>query len=420
MTSPAPSSAVKVPVQPNVFVGRQPILDRDRHVFGYELLFRSNLKDNFFAARDGDRASSATIHNSLNVMGLSAISNGHRAFVNITRQLLVNELYMVMPPAEAVIELLETVEPDAEVVAACRKLKDAGYLLALDDFVFRPGYEPLLEIADFVKIEFLGRSAEERAATVEQFAQRNTCLIAEKVETNEDFEQGLNLGYSYFQGYFFCKPEIVAGRDVPAFKRNYLRFLHETTKPVLDFALLEQVVKEEPSLSVKLLRYLNSAMFGLRTKVDSIRQALALMGEKQLKQWASLVALTSLGEDKPSELVTLCLVRARCCEVLCPLMDLKGRELDLFLLGLLSAVDALLDRPLNEVLSEMPVAHDVKAALLGSTTLLGSVYGLVIACERGNRRLITALSSKLGISEEKVGRIYCESMLWADAILHAR
>lgn len=416
----APSSASTVISDPNVFIGRQAILDREKQLFAYELLFRSNNKDNFFQGGNGDRASCQTINNTMNVMGLASVSSGRRAFINITRELLVNELYTVLPPSEAVIELLETVKPDAQVVAACKKLKDSGYLLALDDFVFSPGYEPLLDIADFVKIDFLGTNLEQRTKTVEQFSNRNICLLAEKVETQEDFAQGLKLGYSYFQGYFFCKPEILGAREIPAVKANYLRFLHAVTQPVLDFAVIEQIVKEEPSLSVKLLRYLNSSLVGLRSKVESIKQSLSLMGERQLKQWASLVALTGLGDDKPPELVTICLVRARFCETLCPQLKLTGRELDLFLMGLLSAVDALLDRPMNQVLSEMPVPHDVKAALLGSSTLLGSVCGLTLACERSNKKLISVLAKKLNLDEQRISQLYCDAMLWADRILHGR
>jgi c-di-GMP-related signal transduction protein len=419
MTATASTAPTGAPqIDNNVFVGRQAILDRERESFAYELLFRANTSENFFNHNDGDRASGRTINAAMNVLGLHAVTGGHKAFINITRKLLVNDLYTVLPVDEVVIELLENIEPDQEVIKACEKLKERGYLLALDDFEYKPEYEPLMDMADFVKIQFMGATVDQLEKVTERFAGKRTCLLAEKVETQEDFEQGLKLGYSYFQGYFFCKPEILAGREIPAFKRSYIRFLQQLNQPEIDFAELESIIKEEVSLSVKLLRYLNSAKFGMRSKIDSIKQALALLGERPLKQWASLVALSSLADDKPTELVTLCLIRARFCEQLCPLVGMKGRELDLFLMGLLSAIDALVDRPLNQILSEMPLAHDVRAALMGSSTLLGSVYGLLLACERGNTKVAQLLAGKLKLDEVAATNIYCQSMLWADQILH--
>ena len=402
----------------NVFIGRQPILNGQRQLYGYELLFRSNSVDNHFNGTDGDAASFKTMNNALNVLGLTSLTGGRKAFINITRKLLVEEAYSVLPPDESVIEILETVMPDAAVIHACMRMKDAGYMLALDDFVFRPGFEPLLDIADFIKVDFIDLNAKQRAAMVELVAGRSACLLAEKVETQHDFQEALNLGYSLFQGYFFCKPEIVSGRELPPVKRQYLRFLQEAMRPNPSYATLEQIVKEEPSLSVKLLRYLNSAMFGLRSKVDSIKQALAMLGDRQIRQWASLVALTSLGDDKPTETLTLCLIRAKFCEELCPHLKLDGRDLDLFFLGLLSGLDGLVDRPISEMLSEMPVAQDVKAALMGSTTLFGTIYGLVLACERGRRSVIQLLAGKVGIPEDLVLKLYLEAIAWADTVLH--
>jgi c-di-GMP-related signal transduction protein len=411
-------SSPRIATVPNAFVGRQAILDREQQVFGYELLFRSNNQDNFFAATDGDRASCQTMNTALNVMGLQAIIGSNLGFVNITRKLLLRRMYTVLPKEATVIELLENVEPDSDVISACRRLKDDGYLLALDDFVFAPGYEPLLDLADFVKIQFLGVSPEERRTITDRFAKSKINLIAEKVESRDDFEEGLRLGYSYFQGYFFCKPEIMSGREIPSYKQNYIRFLQQINRPKLNFEELESIVKQEVSLSVKLLRYLNSAKVGLRVKIDSIRQAMTMLGEEPLKRWGSLIALTSLGDDKPAELVTICLIRARFCELLAPLAGLAGRELDMFLLGLLSAADALVNSPMSHVLGEMPLAHDVKSALLGGTSIMGSILGLTMACERSNSHVIAMLVQKLNLPADRVSQCYCDAMLWADEVLH--
>jgi EAL and modified HD-GYP domain-containing signal transduction protein len=190
-------------------------------------------------------------------------------------------------------------------------------------------------------------------------------------------------------------------------------------RPNPNYSQLEQIVKEEPSLSVKLLRYLNSAMFGLRAKVESIKQALAMLGDRQIRQWASLVALTSLGDDKPAATLSLCLIRARFCEELCPHVNLTGRDLDLFFLGLLSGIDGLVDRPLGEMLADMPVPTDIKAALMGSSTTFGTIYGLVLACERGKPNVIKLLADKIKVPEELVTQLYCDAIAWADKIMQA-
>jgi EAL and modified HD-GYP domain-containing signal transduction protein len=405
-------------LSPNAFVGRQSILDRDQRLFGYELLFRSSQRENYFVHADGDQATCRTMNAALNVLGLNSLTGDHVGFVNITRQILLRELYTLLPADRIVIELLEDVEPDGQVIKACRKLKDHGYFLALDDFIFKPSYEPLLELADFVKIQFMGVSSAERSSITERLSRCNVKLLAEKVESHEDFEEGLRLGYSYFQGYFFCRPEVMSGREIPAYKQTYVRFLQQLNRPTIDFDQLEQIVRQDVSLSIKLLRYLNSAGMGLRVKIDSIRQALALLGEGPLKRWGSLIALTHLGDDKPAELVTLCLIRARFCELLAPLTGLIGRELDLFLLGLLSVADALVDSPMSDVLAHMPLASDVKAALLGNKTMLSTVIALTQACERCNHNIIQMMSTKLNIKPDHATSLYCESTVWADQILH--
>lgn len=403
----------------SVFVGRQPILTRERQLFGYELLYRSNNIDNHFNGTNGDQASCHTMNNALNVLGLGSVANGRKAFINMTRDLLLNGQYTVLPAKQTVIELLETIVPDQAVLRACMTLKDNGYLLALDDFVFRPGFDALVEMADFIKVDFLALNTNQRAGIAEMVNGRPVTLLAEKVESQHDFNEALGLGYGLFQGFFFCKPEIVSGRELPPVKRQYLRFLQESMRPNPNYAQLEQIVKEEPSLSVKLLRYLNSASFGVRSKVDSIKQALAMLGDRQIRQWASLVALTSLGGDKPTETLTLCLIRAKFCEELCPHVNLTGRDLDLFFMGLLSGLDALVDRPLNEMLADMPVSHDIKAALMGSSTTFGAIYGLVLACERGKPNVIKLMADKINVPADLVLQLYCDAIGWAERILRA-
>jgi EAL and modified HD-GYP domain-containing signal transduction protein len=409
-----------MPVEtPLAFIARQPVFDSEKNVFGYELLFRSG-RDNFFSNTDGDNASARTISNTMHVMGLGELTANKRAFINITRKLLLEGLYSVLPRERAIIELLETVEPDREVIAACKRLKAAGYTLALDDFVLRPGYEKLVEIADILKVDFMASDANQRREYARRFGGRSLALLAEKVEKPEEYREAIGLGYTYFQGYFFCKPELITAKDIPAFKRNYLRFLAEVYRPEIDYAALEAAIKREVSLSVKLLKYLNSSAFGVRHKIGSIQQALSLLGETAVKKWAAVVALAGLGEDKPLELAVLCVARGRFCEAVGAAMGLAGRDLDLFVMGLLSGLDALVDRPLTEVLSQTPLPEDVTAALLGTDTQtrLGRVYTLVLACERGHWGRVGAIAVQLGLQDEEVAGMYQESLRWTDELMN--
>ena len=397
-----------------IFLGRQPVFDRRQKVFGYELLYRSNDKKNAYDHRDGDQASRAVINNSLNVLPLTDVVGERRAFVNITRQLLVDGTYAVLPRERTVIELLETVEADQEVLAACKALKNNGYMLALDDFVLSPQSSALVEYADILKIDFLSTDANTRRWFVEEFGGGRLMMLAEKVESHSDFEEALGLGYTYFQGYFFCKPEIVAGKDVPALKHAYLRFLQQVNQPTINYDQLEETIKHEVSLSAKLFRYLNSAALGVRHRLNSIKQALALLGEGPLRKWASIVAFSALAEDKPTELLVTCLARARFCELMAPEIGLKGRKLDMFLMGLFSAVDALMDQPLDLLISQIPIPDDVSAALLGANTLLGRAYRLVLAFERSSAPLIDATAKTLNVPTQQAADLFCASLKWAD------
>ncbi len=230
-----------------VFLGRQPIFDRRRKVFGYELLYRSGDRQNAFDHADGDQATREVINNSLHVVPME-LSADKRAFINITRRLLLDQTWSILPADRAVVELLENVAADAEVLAALKQVKEAGYLLALDDFVLNAASRPLVEYADIIKIDFLACDKPQRQRHAEELGGGKIMLLAEKVETPEDFQQGMEMGYSYFQGYFFCKPEILSGKEVPAIKHNYLMFMQEVCRPDLNFDRLEEIIKHEVSL----------------------------------------------------------------------------------------------------------------------------------------------------------------------------
>ena len=399
------------------FVARQPIFDPHQKVYAYELLFRSGM-DNFFDASDPDQASTSVIVDSLLLMGMEKLTGGDRAFINCTRNVLIKGYAALLPKDKVVVEILESVEPDDEVVGACLRLKRAGFMLALDDFIYEERLEPLLPLIDFVKIDFRETTERDRKALVEKLSPRGIKMVAEKVETRSELQQASEMGYTYFQGYFFSKPEIIVAKDIPGYKLNYLRVLQAVNQPEINLVELENIIKLEASLTYKLLRYLNSAFFGFRTEIRSIHHALALLGEEELKKWASLIAMAAMGADKPPELVVSVIVRAVFCESLAPRIGMMNRSNDLFLLGMMSLIDAVLDRPLPEILEKMPISHEVKEALLGVENRFRDVYETVIAYEAADWRSFAEKARKLNLDEETVPDLYLKSVEWAKNTFH--
>lgn len=395
------------------FLARQPIHDRKGKIFGYELLFRSGL-DNFFDYSDPDRASSRVIANSFLLFSIEEMTGGSRAFLNFTRHVLVHDFGSVLPPDHTVVEVLENVLPDAEVVAACQRLKAQGFVLALDDFNDRPEYAPLLELVDIIKVDFLTSDAAARADYAARFIPRGIRLLAEKVETLEDYQMALDLGYHYFQGYYFSRPMIVSRKDIPTAKLPYLRILREVNASDIDFRRLADAIQGEVATSYKLLRYINSAFFGLRKPVTSIVQALALLGEREFRKWISLLALAELTTDKPTELLNLSLIRGKFCEMAGSLCGYAQRSEDLFLMGLFSLLDAILERPLGDVLDAIPMTADTRGALLGEPGTLQTLLQLATAMERGAWSELPALTAELHIAEDRLAPLYVAAVQWTN------
>ncbi len=396
------------PAKPLRYVARQPIFDREEKVFGYELLFRDGLENAFNG--DTDVASRATLDSSL-LMGLDVLCDGRRAFVNCTRDTLIKGLVRLLPSTSTIVEILETVPADPDVISACRTLKEAGYMIALDDFVASDPREPLAEIADIIKVEMQLTSEEQRAALIKRFGLWRCRMLAEKIETYEEFARAREQGFVYFQGYFFRRPEMVATHDMPANRLNYLRMLQEVSHPELNVPALEKLIKAEASVCYRLLRYLNSAVFGFKSEIHSVRHALSILGERDVRRWVRLVAAVGAGQEKTSDLVLSALVRGRFGELLAP--RVPHGESDLFLLGLLSLIDAMLEMPMAEALDKIPLDHATKSVLLGKPSPLRPVYQLMLAHESGEWEAAASLSEGLHLDSEDVAGLYWQAQQWA-------
>lgn len=403
--------------QSEVHVARQPIFDRSLNVFGYELLFRNNIM-NVYNGLDGDQATHSVIANSFLLFGLETLTSGKKAFINFTGNSLKNNIPAMLPKELVVVEILETVSPEEAILTACRTLKQNNYMLALDDFVFQPEYKPLLELADIIKVDFRITPPKERAALIQRLQDYPVKLLAEKVETLDEFKEALQMGYSYFQGYFFCKPVVVSGKSLPEYKVNYFQILKELNQPQLNFSQLEAIIKRDVSLSYKLLKFINSATFGFKNPIRSLKQALTLLGQKELTKWMSLITLNGIADYKPGELILESLIRGRFAELLAGTVQLRKRMADAFLMGLFSLIDALLDRPMEEILTELSLEEEIKQALLmEGNHAFSQLYRLILSYEKGDWTVFSVYVKEMQLDEHKVLTAYREALLWAHELL---
>ena len=388
------------------FVARQPIFDRDERVFGYELLFRNGTEQAFQG--DIDAAARSTLDSSL-LFGIDTLCDHRRAFINCTREVLLNDMVTLLPPTLAVVEILESIEVDDEIISACQRLRSAGYLIALDDFTANDARESLFPLTDIIKVDLRATTRAERVDMMGSLGASHS-MLAEKVETQEEFRETLRDGFHYFQGFFFRRPELMKARDIPACQLNYLRMLAMVSRPTLDLKEIERAIKGEASVCYRLLRYLNSPVFAFHNNIHSVRHALGMLGEREIRRWVRLVATLSAGKGKSSELVFSALIRARFCELLSP--RLGAGDSDLFLIGLLSLMDVIMQIPMAQILESVPVDQESKAALLGSGPLY-PIYRLMLAQEAGAWEDAANISALLGLPSDEVAEAYFNAVVWA-------
>jgi EAL and modified HD-GYP domain-containing signal transduction protein len=399
-----------------VFVARQPIFDGEQNLFGYELLYRSSLNNSYDGA-DGTSATLAVVREAFLVLG-TQLTGTNKAFINFNLDLLKKKLPLRLRPETTVIEILENVAVDSTVVELCRELKGAGYTIALDDF--DPANEDaraLVDLADIIKVDFRQSGTAERADILKSHSGKKVEFLAEKVETLEEFFEARAIGYLYFQGYFFGEPQIVSAKNIPGSKINYLRMLTEINRPDMDFPSLEGIIRRDTFLTFTLLNYINSAYFALRDSVGSIMQALALLGEREVRRWASLVLMTFMGADKPSQVSMTSLIRGKFCECLAMKTDLAPKASELFMTGMFSMLDVLVGRPLYELLDRINVSKDIRVALTTGKNRHGEVLQLVLAYERGLWNDVDMWAGKLGLDSTGIASDYGKCVQWVEQVL---
>jgi EAL and modified HD-GYP domain-containing signal transduction protein len=393
-----------------IFIGRQPIYDNKVQVFGYELLFRNN-ETNRANIIDGDIATSQVIVNTFMELGLDNIVGSKNAFLNLTRKFILGDYPLPFPKDKIIIEVLEDIKAEDKIVTSLNRLSKQGFTIALDDFIYWNGAEPLIEIADIVKIDLLPLNRDELETHVNILSKYKAKLLAEKVETHEDFEFCKDLGFDYFQGYFFCQPNIVKGARLPQNKIALMQLLSKLQDPSSSFQELEQIIGRDVGLSYKILRIINSAHFGLRRKIDSLRQALVILGLQNIRNWASLITLSNL-DSKPHELIFTCMARAKMCELFASKLGADDTS-SFFTVGLFSSLDALMDRPLEELLAPLPLSDEINQALLERKGSMGDVLNCAIAYEKGDWDNV-----KVNLPSAEIQNIYLEALGWAKEIFN--
>ena len=398
--------------QPNIFIARQPIFKRNQKVFAYELLYRAGLGNYYDPLQDGEQATSKVITNSFLMIGIARITEGKKAFINFTEDMLLQGYAALLPRELVVVEVLETVGATPEVVKACDDLTRKGYVLALDDFLYDDRFLPLIKLAKIIKFDIRQMEFAELERQVGIVKQLGMRLLAEKIETVEEFEATKKLGFELFQGYFFSKPNIVQGRDIPGSKLQYLKILRMLQDENCDFGKLATLINHDVSLSYKLLKYVNSAYFSRINAARSAQEAVSMLGELHLRKWLSLMMLSYMAEDKPSELLRLAAFRGSLCELIAT--QLLGRKAEAGMYhttGMFSLLPALLDKPMAEVVRELPLNPAVVDALLQcGATPLHQTLALVAAYERGNWEESERVVAALGIPVHHLPLLYEQSL----------
>ena len=393
----------------NQFIARQAILDLQSRCIGYELLYRNAATDKAIV-NDGGQAS-LQLFDSAHLFGIEALCGEFKAFVNCTQEVLTSDLINALQPTRTVLEIAETVSAAPDLLEACRRLKCSGYLLALDNFAPSESRNAFLPLADIVKID-IPTASPELVSFVREHTKPGTKLLAEHVETRDKYDTARALGFELFQGFFFCKPQVMATRTLSPSRINNLRLLQATVNEDLKFSELESIIKQDAALCYRLLRFINSAEFCLRSSVQSIRHAFVLLGERNTRRWVLLTGTVVMGDDKPPELLRCALLRAKLMELIAP--GVRCNEYEGFLVGLFSLMAVILDSPSIATRLEVPV--NVSAALAEKRGRLGDLLKVAVSYERSEWEECEATAQTLKISGAELSTAYVEAARWVSKI----
>jgi len=402
-----------MPLSDNIFVGRQPIFNRNSEVEAYELLYRPGKKAlDSSGMVDGNQATAKVLVNTLLEFGLERVASGKLLFLNCTYDFLTGDFLELLPPDKVVLEVLEDIQPDDKVMEALHKWKTMGFTLALDDFIYAPHLQPLVDIADLIKVDItvLPHDLATEHKRLQGFKGR---LLAEKIETQEEHDEAMALGFDLFQGYFYNKPETLGQKGMDANRAQAMQMVRQAMQAE-DVSELEEVISRDVSITYKLLKYINSPGFGIGSEIKSIKHALTLLGLRSVRSWTSIVAMSSAASDKPSELVTQSLVRGRFLETLAQAEGHPELKNDYFVVGMFSLLEPMLDMSMADAIADLSLPELVRQGLMDRNSTLGERIQLVDAMEQGEWERIESLIERSGAMN--LPSMYTQAIFWADEL----
>jgi c-di-GMP-related signal transduction protein len=401
----------------DIFLGRQPILDRDQRIVAYELLFRAADTPGV-TVTDDMHATASVIHHAFSEMGIQAVLGSQLGFINISTEMLLSDMVELLPKEQVVLELLETINVDDAVIERCRVLRQQGFTLALDDFVFNESRRPLLALADIVKVDLLLHSQDELQVTVDQLKQWPVKLLAEKVDSAEQADYCHSLGFDLFQGYFFARPMVLSAKRTDPSQMALIQLLGLLLKDA-DTQKIEQIFKQHPNLTYNLMRLVNSVACGVRRSITSVSQAIMVLGRQQLLRWLQLLMFTlQSGSTYPSPLLVLAATRGKMMELLAVKLQRNADYCDeAFMAGILSLIESLINKSLAEIVSELNLGERLSAALLSREGELGTLLQLVESVEQADLDRTHSLLAQTGtLSLSNLTAAEIEAMNWANQI----
>lgn len=404
----------------NVFdcVASQPIFNTKTEIFGYELLYRAGMDSTEYDGKNASLATQDVLVTAFSDIGIEEITRGKKAFVNFTPELLLHEVPHMLSNHILIVELLEDIRPTKEVLNACRKLNEKGYLIALDDFVYSEEYDPLIDLADIIKIDFLNNDKGEIKRQVKKINSRHRkVLLAEKVETYEDLEFAKSEGFTLFQGFFFCKPKITNSKSIDPLKISKLMLLKYISDPDVSFYDLANIIKRDVVLSYRVLKIVNSAYYGLKYSVKGILHALTILGLDEIKKWISLIILTEVKSSKPNELIRAALVRGMFMEKLAVHLKKRKNRDEYFMVGLFSLAEAIMDSPVELILKQSHLSPEICEPLITGKGEMADILTIIVNIEKAQWDEAWLTADQYGIDRRKINKFYIESMVGANKLL---
>lgn len=398
------------------YIARQPILNIKQETVAFELLFRDG-ENNSFPDINPDKATSKIILDNQLTLGIEEITNNLPAYMNFNADALVHSFPEFLDPKKIVIEISEGKADNVELLNACKLLKSKGYTLALDAHDFDANWDVFLPYADIIKVNVLDVSNDDISQYLPRLSKFKVTLLAEKVESAKDFERLKMLGFTLFQGYFFAKPEVLKKKNILSSKKHILELLEHANSTEFDFDAISDIFSRDLGLTYKLLRFINSPGYGPSKEITSLKHALIYIGDRELKKFIALLVLADLGDNKPSEIIRISLIKAKFCELISAMREDNENPPKAFLTGMLFHIDGVLDQHITELMDILPVHHEIKKALVKRENYLAQYLDLTLALEKGNWMLTRILADSLGLRESQCLDAFQDSICWADTML---